>query len=86
MSYLNYPSNAANGQPSKEEIAVAKMASSYFLEYQAAIAAVLKYLEKENGKTAMNIYILQLLCKKLYCRYSHRKGRRQKCSTGNKHP
>lgn len=40
----NYPSSAANGHPSNEEIAVAKIANSYWRAYQAAVATVLRYL------------------------------------------
>ena len=46
--YLNlyaYPSNAAKGQPSKADTAVANMANSYLRAYQADIATVLKYLK-----------------------------------------
>lgn len=44
--YFNmYPNNTANGQPSKDEIAVAKIANSYLRSYQAAKATVLKYLK-----------------------------------------
>lgn len=40
-----YPRRATKGHPRSAEMAVAKIANSYFLPYQAAIAAVLKYLE-----------------------------------------
>lgn len=41
-----------NGHPSSTEIAVKKMASLYFWCHQAAIADIVKYIEKELGKRA----------------------------------
>lgn len=44
LKNYDYPSSAANGHPSNEEIAVAKIANSYWRAYQAAVATVLRYL------------------------------------------
>lgn len=66
--FIYYPNRAANGQPSRDEIAVVNIANSYFLAYHAAMAAVLQYLEKKkqnsselwqfDGKTATFLYFL----------------------------